>query len=290
VKEDEGYGILLASFFDGETGRALQSRGDWRAMLLGAFLSASRHANMIGLYPISLQQVDRALPILKGSSATRRAFGVLADENYAFYDLETEYVWVREMARVRLSLDGTPLSKGDRRRMGAERLYMRAILNPYLSPFYDRYHIELGLTHRRGSPPMSPHEGDSHTDSKPYQIPIPMGSTPFPQTPYPNQDQVPEISDQVPGTRDQVPEKKSAAAAPRLVPKASENPADFVENITTLVAKDFLPYIAPNIDFGDLTELVKQRCTTLRIPYDGQTVRKAIESAQYRAQLKRRMS
>jgi len=282
MKEGEGYGIMLASFFDGVTGKALQARNEWRSMLLGAFLSASRHANMIGLYPLSLQQVERALPILgKGSSATRRALGVLADVHYAFYDLDTEYVWVKEMARVRLVLEGTPLSKGDRRRMGAEKLYMRAIVNPFLGPFYDRYHTELGLTNRRGSPP----KGESDTDSNPYLIPNQMGSTPSPRTPLPDQEQVPDIRDQETGTRYQVPVQEKAAAPPRLA-KPVENPSENVEVITSIVVKDFLPYVAPNIDFGDLSVLVKSRCETLGIAFDGQTIRKAIESALFRAQLK----
>jgi hypothetical protein len=236
---------------------------------------------MIGLYEISPGKLNRALPVLSCGTELSDAFSVLQQVSYADYDPVTEFIWVHEMARFRLNLARSTAAPKSKRVIGAQSLYYRLPENPFLGPFFDRYRIELNLEARRGEPLKHPTlfdrcsitdrtSIDSSTSTR-YQVP---GS----------------------GTSDQVPVQASAAAAPRLFhspEKETQKPSENVEVITSMVTKDLLPYLAPNIDFGDLTELVKSRCTTLGIHFDGQTIRKAIESAQFRQQLKtqvRRMS
>lgn len=121
------------------------------AMILAAFLTANEWANMIGLYELSPTKLSRCLPAVKGKSLTK-AFAVLAKESYAFYDEPTEFVWVREMARIRLRLEVGQVISNANALKGAQNLYQRLPLNPFLGPFYDRYHVELALKHRRQGP------------------------------------------------------------------------------------------------------------------------------------------
>src|SRR5690242_20572436 len=104
---DTAFGILLNSYFDGATGMKLQARGreGKDALLLGAFLSANEFANMIGLYEISFAKLERKLPIIK-KRELKRSVDILGEERFAFFDPITEFMWVREMARVRLQLEG----------------------------------------------------------------------------------------------------------------------------------------------------------------------------------------
>jgi hypothetical protein len=288
----DSYGVLLSSFWDGATGQYLQSKGPV-PLLLAGFLSANRFANMIGLYEVSFGKILATLTVIKGATTLRRAFEVLEASGFAFYDPKTEYVWVREMARVRLQLDGTPLKPDDKRRLGAVRLYEKLPLNPFLGPFFDRYSVELHLTHRRDGGPFrlqapsqgalegasqGGYQGDTEgvTDNplkqqeyQVHQVPVQQGSD------------GPRTSDQ--GIKEQGSGK--AAAPPPPAAAAVQNPEDNVEIITSLVLKDILPLgIAEN----ELAEVTKARCAKLHIAYNSSVVRKAIDSAITRHSLVRR--
>jgi len=58
-----------------------------------------------------------------------------------------------------------------------------------------------------------------------------------------------------------------------------------VEVITAIVAKDLIPLGVPE---DDLIEATKSRCATMHVAYDSSTVRKAVDSALFRAGLRRR--
>jgi hypothetical protein len=289
----DGYGILLSSFWDGATGRALQAMGaaGKDSTILALFLSANEFANMIGLYELSFAKIERSLPIIHGRAALSRALAVLRTLEFADYDPTTEFVWVHEMARVRLQLQGVPLKADDKRRLGAARLYKALTLNPFLGRFFDRYATELGLVIRRDGGPFELQgvsEGVSEGVSKGLSKGLSKG--------YRSQqtDQVHQVpGDQVPGTRkDQVPGDQvpgSAAASPRPPDHGQQDDRTADENvevITTLVRKEILPLGLPD---DDRIEATKERCAALHIPYNSTVVRKAIESAQFRAHLERPM-
>lgn len=150
---DVPYGITLSTFYTGHTGMRLQMMGTpgKDALILGGFLTVNEWANMIGLYELSPSKLTRCLPSVKGKALTK-AFELLATESYAYYDEPTEFVWVREMARVRLRLQAGKILANENALKGARNLYQRLPLNPFLGPFYDRYHVELDLKHRRQGP------------------------------------------------------------------------------------------------------------------------------------------
>jgi hypothetical protein len=147
------YGVLLPSYFTGTTGCAIRKRGGKDAQLLGAFLIANEWMNMLGLYKLRLIDVRDVLKLTP--AAALRAYEVMAAEQYAFYDADTSFVWVKEMARIRLGLkDERPLSPKDNKSIGAERLYRGLHPNPFLGAFFDRYGKQLHLKSRREGPSL----------------------------------------------------------------------------------------------------------------------------------------
>src|SRR4051812_31066031 len=100
----EQYGVLFPRFWEGTTGRHIQEKGR-DAVILAAYLASCRHANMIGLYELPLIFIDRELPVLRSRLYVLQAFQALQEAEYATFDMGTEHVWVKEMARVRLGLD-----------------------------------------------------------------------------------------------------------------------------------------------------------------------------------------
>lgn len=279
------YGTLLSTFWTGYTGRTMQARSK-DAVLLAAFLSANEFANMIGLYELSFPKLERSLIAIKTRPALRRAFDVLEELTFAQYDERTEFVWVREMARVRLQLRGLPLKHDDNRRLGAIRLYDKLPQNPFLGPFFDRYCGELAIPRRRTGGPFElkgdtegASQGTSQGDSK--GITSPLRS----QQVY----QVPEIRQQVTGGTgiryqdDQVP-VSAASATPPASAESGDSPEDHVEVITTLIRKELLSLGLSDIELSDAA---KERCARLRIPYNGRVIEKAIASARVRDSLDR---
>ena len=154
VLNGDRYGITHARFWDGTTGRALQRKGK-DATLLALYLQSCRHANMIGLYELPLEHLERELLVLEGRTSILYAFHDLHVLHYATYDLGTEYVWVREMARIRAGLPlMEQISRGDRKHRALLKLYQSAPPNPFLGPFFERYHQQLRLPEGRLGPPL----------------------------------------------------------------------------------------------------------------------------------------
>jgi hypothetical protein len=277
------YGTLLSSFWTGNTGREMQKRSK-DAVILAVFLSANEFANMIGLYELSYPKIERSLITIRTRQSLRKALDVLDELTFAHYDERTEFVWIREMARVRLQLRGLPLKHDDNRRLGAVRLYDKLPLNPFLGPFYDRYCTELTISKRRDGGPFElkrysegASQGDSQGDSK--GIPFPLRSQQTYQVPG-TREQVPDV----PSTskqNDQVPER-AAATPPPASAESAETTDEHVELITTLIRKELLSLGLSDVE---LTDAAKDRCARLRIPYTTRVIEKAIASAHVRESL-----
>lgn len=265
---DEYYGVLLASFFDGPTGQALQASKSKDAMILATFLIANRFANMIGLYEISLSKIGHTLTIVSSQTTIRRALKILGDLRFAFYDPATEFVWVREMARVRMNLTGVPIHQDDKRRLGAVKLYANLPINPYLGPFYDRYVTELKLPKRREGLPLPLSSGSEGAYQGAYQGP----------THIPSEQQDQDVQNQS-VQRSDLTETERTAASPQLGPETDPDPHDNYAVITAVVTKDILPRRLP--DHLLLTATLT-RCHELDIACDGETARKAVDSALFR--------
>jgi hypothetical protein len=247
------YGIVFPEITTGRTGRAIQRLGGHTAQLLQVYLTFTRHANMIGLYRLALQDVGYELAMREKHVVA--ALATIEEAGFAHYDVATEFVWVVNMARVRLGLEpGQALASNDKRIVGVNRLYHAIDTNPFLGPFFDRYARTLHLSKRRdpqeegaSSVAASPFDGASEGLGSQYQ--------------YQKQDQ-----DQ---KQDQEKARRSRVASP--------SPVENLRVITRLVRELRLEH--PDAGFADLKDLAKSRCAQLRIAYDAEAIGKAVDSA-----------
>jgi len=283
------YGVFFHSYFDGTTGRQIQAKG-WAACILGFYLGINKYSNMLGLYELPLVYVEHDLAVLRSRTIIQQAFRDLAACEFATYDNVSSFVWVREMARIRLGLakPGDRLSPHDKRQRFVVRSYEDLRANPFLGQFYDRYAADLNLPRRRegvASPSNGTSAAPSMGDARGTDTP-PKPGTGTEDQEIRDQDQEQEQRSGS-GTSDQRSGSGKAAAAPRLAPcgKKDEDPEENVEVITALVVKEILPLRLPD---DELDEATKSRCAQAGIRYNSQVVRKAIDSAQFRQQLPRR--
>jgi hypothetical protein len=106
---------------------------------------------MLGLYRLPLDQIGRELKLIP-RDALLPTFEILARLEVAFYDCETEFVWVREMAGQRLhptDPEQTLAAKDVSRWTMVQRIYGELPANPFLSDFFDEYRTRLRLVNRR---------------------------------------------------------------------------------------------------------------------------------------------
>jgi hypothetical protein len=147
------YGVIVPRFWNGTTGRVLRERGGRAAQLLGVYLISNDYTNMLGLYQLKLRDIEDDVGLSR--SEITAAFHTMRQDSveFAYYDYGTSYVWVREMVRFRLGLkEMEPLKRDDKKALGAQRLYSGLPVNPWLGPFYDRFHRTLHLRGRRAGP------------------------------------------------------------------------------------------------------------------------------------------
>jgi hypothetical protein len=169
------YGILLPGFWDGETGEAIAKAGGSQAQLVALYFMANQDANMLGLYRARLPMIRERIRTLS-AKALERAIMACGEAQFADYDLTTEHVWVREMAKYRLGLHNGPIKPDDNRTKGAIHLYAKLPANPFLGPFFKRYRADLHLPKARTyqgpwKPLGSPPKGPSKPLGSPFQAP-----------------------------------------------------------------------------------------------------------------------
>lgn len=141
------YGIVFPEFWTGLTGKAIRSAGK-DAQIVALYFMTCRYATMIGLYRALVDDIHAETGI--GIKGLGKALDALQRLGFADYDATTQHVWVREMAKFRLSLQKkSPLDADDNRVKGAQNLYDRLSDNPFLGTFFDRYAKEIRLKHRR---------------------------------------------------------------------------------------------------------------------------------------------
>ena len=143
------YGVIFPEFWTGTTGRQLRAFGK-EAQLIGLYLATNRHANMLGLYRLALDDVRHETGL--GTKAIQRGLQAAAETGLALFDALTEFAWVRQMARFRLGLKaGESLREGDKRAQAISRIYHAIEANPFLGDYYDANRKILPLGRRRES-------------------------------------------------------------------------------------------------------------------------------------------
>jgi len=128
------YASFDASFWTGETGRSL--RGNVHAQVLAAYLFTNRHKNMIGLYYLPLPYVshETGMAIDTVSAVMDRLSA--PDVRFAFYDRNSEYVWVVSMAKRQVSWSPKAMT-------GAIRLVQASPKGPLRDALIKRYGASL---------------------------------------------------------------------------------------------------------------------------------------------------
>jgi hypothetical protein len=114
------------------------------AQIIADVLLNNPNGNQYGLYYITVSTMADLTGLL--ADEIGRALVILEREEFAFYDDATEFVWVKEMARVQMFL---PLKAGDRQVKSTNTWYRQVPRNPFLGQFFDRYAEDLRLEGKR---------------------------------------------------------------------------------------------------------------------------------------------
>lgn len=275
------YGVVPPEYWTGD-GEVLRHGGGSVAQLLGLYLLTCEYANMIGLYSLKLRAVTDELHVSRAGAL--KAFQTTAATQFAYYDPLHGFVWVCDMARIRMRLrDEQPLVAGDNRITGAQRLYDALPRNAFLGPFFDRYAPVLRLKGRRAWTPQDVAPQD-----------VCFGP---PSKPQGSQAEASNRSDQ---DQNQIRSEKAAAQKPPRTPAGTdENPEDNVGVITTIAHEVLDLYCGTVPMFASTSELTTQRrehaeqavmglCAERKILYNTAVVSAALDSAIVQRRVRRR--
>lgn len=106
------YGILAADWYNGATARRF--RGDGIGLALGPYLMVC-HANLLGAYHLPIEYVVADLGFDREAIVER--LQICVETRFVEWDTDVDWIWVRELARVRLNLrEGDTLKLQDPRR------------------------------------------------------------------------------------------------------------------------------------------------------------------------------
>lgn len=151
----------LPTFYAGATGRRIRGLKATKtaakdAFILADYLMSCPSANQYGLYVLEPEVVPVHIPLT--ATEFEAALAALEDVEFAFYDAETRWVWVKEMAAYQL---GAPLKPQDNLVASVKRWYASGPKNPFLGDFYDRYAHDLCLAQHteRSGPPVERRDG-----------------------------------------------------------------------------------------------------------------------------------
>ena len=125
------YGKIIPQFWTGDTGRSM--RGLPHLWAVASYLVSGPHANMIGVYYLPLSYICHDLGLEEAD--VEEAIDGLVNRGFLVVDAESEWVWVREMARIQIA---DSLKATDNRVKGVLRELSKAP-KPLRGPFTKRY-------------------------------------------------------------------------------------------------------------------------------------------------------
>ena len=146
------YGKVGPKFWIGATGKLLRAQGA-QAQLVALYLMTSPHANMLGLYYVSIGTIahETGLGFEGASEGLRRSI----EAGFCSYDEASEMVWVHEMAAYQIA---EKLSPKDNQVKSVQKEYDELLANPFLEPFFEKYGAAFCMSNCRkfGSPSQAP--------------------------------------------------------------------------------------------------------------------------------------
>lgn len=250
------YGVIFPEFWTGRTGRELRERGK-DAQLIALYLATNRHANMLGLYHLLLDDVKHETGL--GWRGVARGLEAVAEVDYARFDTASSFMWVRQMVRFRLGLQpGEALDPDDNRAKGVNRIYAAIDPNPFLGDFFDANHKVLRLRKRREPVGLVVSLSSVHH----------MSGLPSPyEAPY-------KPVNRSTGSGSGTGKNADADASARPPDGGAPKPA-----VIRALIGPLLDSAPPDSSFADLKELAKEACAVRGIPYDAMAVGTALEQA-----------
>jgi hypothetical protein len=138
------YSKVGPQFWIGKTGKKLRAAGV-EAQLVGMYLMTSPHANMLGLYYVSVNSIGHETGL--GNEGAMKGLARCIEADFCSYDEESEMVWVHEMATYQIA---DALVASDKRCLGIQNEYNALPDNPYLARFFEKYETAFNMTKQRG--------------------------------------------------------------------------------------------------------------------------------------------
>lgn len=161
------FSAVYPQFWDGKTGKQLRKLGA-EAQVIALYLITCRHAHMSGLYYIPKQTI--AYETGQTRKSVDSVLKSLAAIEFAFYDEDAEYVWVKEM----LAWQVREIKAKDHRVAGVVKWCNSLPSVALLSRFYARYGESLPDLKPLPSPLEGPPK-DLHVEGLPsplYPVPV----------------------------------------------------------------------------------------------------------------------
>lgn len=152
------YGVVSPMFWIGETGRALRKNPD--AQRVAIYLMTAPASEMTGVFYCPLTSILNDVGIFEAPlkplaspsegakegwsdplEGVKQAILTLIELDFCFYDFESEFVFVKEMARWQI---GESLKEKDNRVVGL-RKYVKSMPKPIAARFLERYNEDFHL-------------------------------------------------------------------------------------------------------------------------------------------------
>lgn len=138
------YSRVSGKFWTSKTGKDIKKRGQ-EAVIMAMYLMTAPQSNMLGLYYLAIPTAGHESGL--GSEGASRGLQFCIEAGFCDYDIETEMVWVFEMAKYQV---GGALKASDLQVKGVQKQYNELAENPFLARFYDRYGQDFKMVLRRG--------------------------------------------------------------------------------------------------------------------------------------------
>lgn len=133
------YFNFSSDFWDGNTGRELRKCGDV-TRLVAIYLFTGPHADPLGLYRVPLPTLVHHVGV--SDSDARSALADLERLGFAYYDFDSDEVWVPSMASFQY---GVRLTPHDNRHRSILKQLPRLQRMRFFSEFYARYRVPFNL-------------------------------------------------------------------------------------------------------------------------------------------------
>lgn len=159
------YAQIVPTFWTRGSGKQL--RGDHLAQVVALYLMTCPSSSMIGIYylPIPTLAHETGSTIEGAREALRR----VEEVGIAYYDDETETIWVPEMARYQI---GETLAPRDNRKAAVVRALRQVGKHRFARAFHEKYREAYGL-------PDMPELGFDEAEPKPLRSPSEAPSKPL---------------------------------------------------------------------------------------------------------------